>query len=60
MALARESIVAASESTDALEAEVRRRFCWVKAARKVGLESEADTNESSDEASSTSFTAFGG
>jgi hypothetical protein len=37
MALARESIVAASELIDTFEAEVRRRFCSVKVALKEGL-----------------------
>ena len=61
MALARESTVT-EEFMEAAEVEVRRRF-WVwlllRAARKAGLYSDAETKESSEEASSSSSSACG-
>jgi hypothetical protein len=58
MALARESTVT-EEFMETAEVEVRRRFWLWRVARKEGWKSDAETKESSDEASSSSFSVSG-
>src|SRR6187402_2185759 len=58
IAFGRES-TATEDWTEALDGDVKRRFWVARAARKEGLYSEADTKESSEEASSSSWTLGG-